>query len=134
EDRPADRTDAAGRKDLVRPASRGRDRARGLALDQDDRRPVERNELAQLVDERVERPLDLERGSECAGAAVRGFEHVGAAAELVAQPVRLGGPRLGGETLEREPVPKAADDDAGEQADEAAYEDRPPAQPRSECG
>ena len=47
----------------------------------------------QLADERAERLLELERGRERAGAAVRRLEHVDPTAELVAQRLRLAGAR-----------------------------------------
>ena len=68
---------------------------RGVAFDEDDRRPLEGHEAAQLADERAERLVELERGAESARAAVRRLEDVDAVAELVAQPLRLCGARLG---------------------------------------
>ena len=71
EDGAGEGADAARRKDGVRSAPGGRHRAGEVVLDEDDRRPVERDQPAHLADERAERVLDLERRPECARAPVR---------------------------------------------------------------
>ena len=101
EQRALDRVAVPGREDLVRTAAGGRHRRRGVALDEDDRRPLEGKETAQLADERAERLVELERRAEGARAAVRGLEDVDAVAQLVAQPFRLGGARLGATAARR---------------------------------
>src|SRR5581483_2018325 len=87
----AHRPRASGREELGRTAARGRDRLRGVVLDEDDRGTVERNDGAELADERAEGRLDLERRAERTRAAVRGIEDLAALPELVAQPLSLGG-------------------------------------------
>ena len=127
-----DRVAVAGREHFARAAAGGGHRGRGVALHEDDRRPLEGNEAAQLPDERAECLVELERRAEGARAAVRRLEDVDAVTELVAQPFRLGGAQLGAAPLGIEGVAQAPDDDAGEHPDEHAGEGRPPLKPRAE--
>jgi len=130
--RALDRTDAAGWENLTRPEAGGGHRGRRVAFHEDDRRPLERHEPAELADERAERLVELERGAEGPGASVRRLEHVDAVTELVAQPFRLGRPRLGTAPLGVDGVAQATDDETGEHADEDARERRLPQQTRAE--
>ena len=82
-----------------------------------DRHPVERQEHAHLADERLERLVELERRAERPRAAVRGLEHVRPPAELVAQPLGLGRPRLGDRRLAYQEQDEPADDQAQQQLD-----------------
>ena len=84
EHRAVKRPLAPGGKHLGRAAACGGDRSRGVALDQHDRRALERHEPAYLADERAKRLLHLERGAERACAAVRRLEHVHTSAERIA--------------------------------------------------
>ena len=124
--RAPDRIAVAGRKDLALAAPGSRHRRRRVAFDQDDRRPLEGDEPAQLADERAERFVELERGAERPRTAVRCLEHVDPVSELVAEALRLGGTRLGPAPLRVERVPELSDHDAGEHPDEDPDERRSP--------
>jgi hypothetical protein len=67
-------------EDVLRADARDSHHLRGPALFEDDRHPVERNEPAQLPDERLEGVVEVEGGAERAGAPGGGLEYVGAAA------------------------------------------------------
>src|SRR4029450_825469 len=118
EQRALDRVAVAGREHVTGAAARGRHRGRGVALHQDDRRPLEGNEATQLADERAERLVELERRAERARAAVRSLEDVDAVTELVAQPFSLGSAQLGAASLGIEGVAQTPDDETGEHPDE----------------
>ena len=104
---------AAG-EDHLGADSRHRHHVGGSRLFEDDRHPVERDEAAQLADERLERLVEIERGAEGTGAACRGLEDVGTAAQLVAEQLRLDDLRLGGHRLLAQPVDQPADDHPGQ--------------------
>ncbi len=113
EQRAFDRVTVPGREDVARAAAGSGHRRRGVAFHEDDRRPLEGNEAAQLANERAERLVELERRAEGARAAVRRLEDVDAMTELVTQAFRLGGPRLGAAPLGVEGVAQAPDDKTG---------------------
>ena len=83
EQRALDRVAVPGREDVAGAAAGRRHRGRGVAFDEDDRRPLEGNEAAQLADEGSERLVELERRAESTRAAVRRLEDVDAMPELV---------------------------------------------------
>ena len=112
-----ERADAAGREQLVRAAAGGGDRRRRVVLDEHDRRAVERNEAAQLDDERAERLLDLQRRAERAGAAVRRLERVDVAAELVAKRLGLARAHQPESRLLLQTAHEPADDEPAEDED-----------------
>ena len=102
-----------GGKTVSAPRARSGDHPRGAVVGEHDRRPVERDEAAQLADERGERLLDLERRAERAGAAIRGVEQIDPAAELVTEPFRLRSARSARRSVScAEPVHEPADDRA----------------------
>ena len=97
-------------------ARRGDD-ARLIPFYQHERNARERDEPAQLADERAERLVEVERRAERAGAAVRGVEQIRAPAELVAQRLRLVDARLCGERLLRETHHEPADEQRDQHLD-----------------
>jgi hypothetical protein len=94
----------AARKHPIGAAAGDRHHLCASALDEHDRDAVEGDESAQLANERAERLVEVERRRERPRAPVRGLQQVDAAAELVAEALRLGRPRLGHRSLAREPV------------------------------
>jgi hypothetical protein len=104
---------------LLAAAGRGH-HLRAPVLREDDRGALERDEPAQLADERAERLLDLERRAEGPRAAVRRLEHVDAPAELVAQPLRLHSPARPPDDLRPQVVGKPAHEHSDEKPDAAA--------------
>ena len=104
-----------GREDLVgRPAGDGH-HVRDAAFGEDDRRPVERDQAAQLADEGAERLVEVERRRECPRAAAGRFEQVDAAGELIAQVLGLGGLCARDRGLPAQTSDQPADDHAGDQ-------------------
>ena len=97
-----DRAAAARREGRLRSGAGGCDHARNPVVGEHDRRSVERDEPAELPDERGESLLDLERRAERAGAAVRGVEEVDPPAKLVAELLGLLGAGLRDGRLTRE--------------------------------
>ena len=89
---------------------------------------------AQLLDERRERRVEVERRAECARGAARRLEHVDSSAELVAQPLRLGGALLGGASLAPLHVHEPTDDAAERDRDEHAEHERVVPHRRIELG
>ena len=95
-----------------------------LALDEQDRGAVEGQQSAQLLDERRERHVEVERRAERARAAARRLEHVDPPPELVAQPLRLGGALLGGASLAPLHLHEPPDDAAERERDQPAEHER----------
>ena len=110
----AHRLTRAPREDRLGTDSRHRQHLCGAPLFENDRHPVERDEAAQLADEPLERLVEIERGAEGTGAACRGLEDVGTAAQLVAEQLRLDDLRLEGHRLLAQPVDQPADDHPGQ--------------------
>ena len=95
---------------------------RGSRLFEDDRHPVERDEAAQLADERLESLVEIERRTEGTCAACRRLEDVGTAAQLVTEQFGLYDLRLRGRRLVAQPVDKPAHDHPG-QGQQTPWED-----------
>ena len=117
--RHADR--APGREDVVRAYTRGRHDATARRLHDEDRRTVEGEQAAQLLDEGGERRVQIERRAERTRRTARRLEQVDSPPELVAQPLRLGCALLGGSGLTpfhvHEPPDDAAERDRHEHAE-----------------
>jgi hypothetical protein len=102
--------------------SRHRQHLSGSRLFEDDRHPVERDEAAQLADERLESLVEIERRTEGTCAACRRLEDVGTAAQLVTEQFGLYDLRLRGRRLVAQPVDKPAHDHPG-QGQQTPWED-----------
>ena len=111
EQRAGERRRRARREGVVRAGAGGGHHARRAVLGEDDRDAVEREQAAQLADERAERLGELERRAQRARAAVDRVEEVGAPAELVAEGLRLRRPRLRARVLDAELPDERADDE-----------------------
>ena len=110
ETRARDRDRGAGSEELLVRDPGGRHHETAAPLDEQDRRAVERQQAAQLLDEGRERHVEVERGAERAGGAARGLAEVDASAELVAEPLGLRGTLLGGARLAALELDEASDD------------------------
>src|SRR5919106_4969404 len=105
------------REELGLGLPRARHHGRPVALDEDDGDPVELEDGSELTQEAVESLALIERGAEGAGAPVHGLELIRAAAEPVAQGLRLGGPRLGAARLAAQALGEPADDEPHDDLD-----------------
>ena len=83
-----------------------------VSIDEDDRQALELEDAAELAEEAVERFLLLERGCESARDPVDGLELIGSPPQLVAQLLRLSGPRVGHGRLAAKPRREPADEQA----------------------
>ena len=118
----ADRLARAAGEDHLGADSRHRQHLRGSRLFEDDRHPVERDEAAQLADERLESLVEIERRVEGACAACRRLEDVRTAAQLVTEQFGLCDLRLRGRRLLPQPVDEPAHDHPG-QGQQTPWED-----------
>ena len=85
-----------------------------VSIDEDDRQALELEDAAQLAEEAVERLVLLERRCESARNPVDGLELIGSPPQLVAQLLRLSGPRVGHGGLAPKPRREPADEQAHE--------------------
>jgi hypothetical protein len=85
-----------------------------VSIDEDDRQALELEDAAELAEEAVERFVLLERQCESARNSVDGLELIGSPPQLVAQLLRLSGPRVGHGGLAPKPRREPADEQAHE--------------------
>ena len=130
--RHADR--APGREDVICADTRGRHDAAARRLHEEDRRAIEGEQASQLLDEGGERCVEVERRAECARRTARRLEQVDPPPELVAQPLRLGGPLVGSPGLTPLHVHEPPDDAAERDRDEHAEDERVVSHRHTELG
>jgi len=87
------------REDVVRGAPGRGHHLRAARVGEHDRHPLERNQPAELANERVEGLVQLERRAQRPGAAARRLEQVDAASKPVAQTFGFGRLLAGGRSL-----------------------------------
>jgi hypothetical protein len=109
--------------EAITSASRFGDHARSPLLREDDRHSVERDEAAQLANERSECLVEIERRAEGTRAAIRGVEQICPTAELVAQSLGFGGTLLRHPPLLVEPSDEPADDQREQKAGHGLEDD-----------